>query len=347
MGTIVRQAYYTPVPRRPPPPFDFTPQNLLNSLLAPGNPYVPVDISGRLDAPRRSASIYDQPSRNLALLIPPSTALPPANVGADFASSSPRRLRFDFASQNLLVTTLLNAPTQIPANYDTAQINRRVWRPGLNDVQSPMLALQAAPPPVLPPTQYDLSLPQRRQTRPGLYDISLNTPLLASFVPVMPPPSFSNMFGQRPAARYQLAHLLLQPAPEALMAVPTLLAGIPNLFYNVNSGVKVYDASIDFAGATSYSIVPALDTGITFNTGTGVLSTNTATASQAVHGPYIITGTNVNGDTPSNSFTITISAGDYHVDGPRLTRSTTGLGSTYGLSGPGVTRDAPESEDLS
>lgn len=41
------------------------------------------------------------------------------------------------------------------------------------------------------------------------------------------------------------------------------------------------------------------------------------------------------------------SSGSYHIDGPRITASTTAKGATYGISGPHITRDSPISRDLS
>jgi hypothetical protein len=132
-----------------------------------------------------------------------------------------------------------------------------------------------------------------------------------------------------------------------LLSKPIQTAIIPNLNYRINSGIQLYNTGSAFTSATSYAISPAPDAGISFNTATGVITTDTGVAVAGSHGPYTITATNSNGSTVSNAFTVIIGVGDYCVDGPRLIESTTALGTTYTVSGPRVTRDAPESKDLS
>ena len=87
---------------------------------------------------------------------------------------------------------------------------------------------------------------------------------------------------------------------------PPQLDQIPNFTVKANSGSYTFDLSVYFSGATSYSIT-ALDTGITFNTGTGVLTVNSGTASVGTHGPITVTASDGTHTTPSNPFTVRIS----------------------------------------
>lgn len=89
---------------------------------------------------------------------------------------------------------------------------------------------------------------------------------------------------------------------------PTLLGSIPNFSAAFNSGTHQYDLSAYFANATSYAISPAVETGWSFDTGTGLLTIDTD--DEATFGPYTVTATNANGDTDSNAFTIRVSAWD-------------------------------------
>lgn len=68
------------------------------------------------------------------------------------------------------------------------------------------------------------------------------------------------------------------------------------------------DCSSFFTGATSYSISPAVPAGITFNTTTGLITVAVATAGVGQYGPFVVTATNSTGSTPSNSFSLTVTA---------------------------------------
>jgi len=85
---------------------------------------------------------------------------------------------------------------------------------------------------------------------------------------------------------------------------PAFSGPIGNHSYTQNTGNQTLNAGAFFNGATSYSISPSPDTGITFNTGTGVITTNTATTALGSHGPYTVTGTNSAGSTNSDAFTL-------------------------------------------
>lgn len=87
---------------------------------------------------------------------------------------------------------------------------------------------------------------------------------------------------------------------------PVLLGTIPNISASLNSGTHQYDLSQYVAGATSYAISPAVEAGWSFHTGTGLLTIDTDAA--ATFGPYTVTFTNANGDTPGNAFTVRVSA---------------------------------------
>jgi len=232
---------------------------------------------------------------------------PPGNITPDYVYPPVKRIDYTITVRGFLTSTVSSKPN-FPLSQD------------------------------LPPSGFRRNPDLYTSYSPNIYRI------LAS---VKPPVSYSS-HDIRPRPIYNLALVLFQPITFALTAPPTFVQGIPNLAYNINNGVQTYDTSFAFAGTvTSYTIAPALDTGFSFNSVTGVLTVNTAVASVATHGPYTIIASNGNGNTSSNAFTILISAGNYKVDGPRVTLSTTALSTTYGTSGPNVTRDKPNSEDIS
>jgi hypothetical protein len=86
---------------------------------------------------------------------------------------------------------------------------------------------------------------------------------------------------------------------------PVLVGSIPNISETENTGTHQYDLSAYFLGADTYAIAPAVETGWSFDTGTGVLEIDTDLGS---FGPFIVTATNANGDTPSNEFSVTVAA---------------------------------------
>lgn len=94
---------------------------------------------------------------------------------------------------------------------------------------------------------------------------------------------------------------------EAAAVPPVLVGQVPDITAGFNTGTHQYDLSVYFSGATSYSIVPAVETGWSFNTGTALLEIDTDAA--GAFGPYIVTATNADGDTPSNAFDVFVVKG--------------------------------------
>jgi hypothetical protein len=95
--------------------------------------------------------------------------------------------------------------------------------------------------------------------------------------------------------------------PDAEGTDPPLLVGsIPNFSETENTGTHQYDLSAYFLGADTYAIAPAVETGWSFDTGTGVLEIDTDAL--GTFGPFIVTATNANGSTPSNEFTASVVA---------------------------------------
>jgi hypothetical protein len=103
---------------------------------------------------------------------------------------------------------------------------------------------------------------------------------------------------------------------------PVFIETIPNLVAGFDTGSHEFDLSDKAAGETSYSIAPALETGWSFNTDTGVLTVDTDDA--GTFGPYTVTYTNSAGDTDSNAFHVQVLA----VGG----KSTTRMGMSLGIS---------------
>jgi hypothetical protein len=87
---------------------------------------------------------------------------------------------------------------------------------------------------------------------------------------------------------------------------PFALGSIPNQRERQNSGTHELNVSAYFANADTYAIAPAVETGWSFNTNTGVLTFDTDAL--GTFGSYIVTATNANGDTPSNAFTVQVYA---------------------------------------
>ena len=87
-----------------------------------------------------------------------------------------------------------------------------------------------------------------------------------------------------------------------IASAPTLLGSIPNLSAAFDSGTHQYDLSQYFANADTYAIDPALETGWSFDTNTGILTIDTDV--EDTFGPFTVTATNGNGDTESNAFLI-------------------------------------------
>lgn len=86
---------------------------------------------------------------------------------------------------------------------------------------------------------------------------------------------------------------------------PPLFSGpIPGLRERENSGTHQLDTSLYFSGADTYAIAQSIEAGWSFDTNTGVLSIDTDAV--GTFGPYVVTATNVNGDTDSNAFSVTV-----------------------------------------
>jgi len=80
---------------------------------------------------------------------------------------------------------------------------------------------------------------------------------------------------------------------------------LPNFTVKANSGTYTFPLAIYFSGETSFSVT-GLATGITFDTTTGVLTVNSATASGTTSN-IVITGINASGSTAGNPFSVKIS----------------------------------------
>ena len=87
-------------------------------------------------------------------------------------------------------------------------------------------------------------------------------------------------------------------------SAPSLLGNIPDISATYQGSNVETDLSAYFSGATSYAIAPAVETGWTFNTSTGVLTVDTDEA--GTFGTYVVTASNVNGDTDSNAFSVVV-----------------------------------------
>jgi hypothetical protein len=85
---------------------------------------------------------------------------------------------------------------------------------------------------------------------------------------------------------------------------PVLLGQIPNLSAAFDSGTHQFDLSDYFSGADTYAIDPAVETGWSFDTNTGVLEIDTD--DEDTFGPFTVTATNPNGDTDSNAFSVIV-----------------------------------------
>jgi len=89
-----------------------------------------------------------------------------------------------------------------------------------------------------------------------------------------------------------------------ISAVPEFDGPIGNIAAGFDSGTHAYDLAQFFSGATSYAIDPAVETGWTFDTGSGLLTIDTD--DEGTFGPYTVTATNASGDTDSNTFTVKV-----------------------------------------
>ena len=94
--------------------------------------------------------------------------------------------------------------------------------------------------------------------------------------------------------------------PAVPSAGPPVFTGpIPDITGNLGDADIVTSLGNYFAGATSYSILPAIEAGWSFDTDTGVLTVDTDVA--GTFGTYVVTGTNAGGSDDSNAFNVIIS----------------------------------------
>ncbi len=91
------------------------------------------------------------------------------------------------------------------------------------------------------------------------------------------------------------------------VSAPVFTGTIPDISVTENTGTYTYDLSTYFAGATSYSISPAIEAGWTFNTTTAELVIDTDDTK--AFGPYTVTGTNTGGSAVSNGFNVEVISG--------------------------------------
>lgn len=95
---------------------------------------------------------------------------------------------------------------------------------------------------------------------------------------------------------------------DPLGLVATVFSGnLSDLEFRANTPAKSIDYSGYFSDATSYSISPAVESGWSFNTSTGVLTVEESTVD--TFGSYVITGANAGGSDSSNAFYVKVIAG--------------------------------------
>jgi hypothetical protein len=116
--------------------------------------------------------------------------------------------------------------------------------------------------------------------------------------------------------------------PSVTVAAPAFTLSSTTETKVVNNAISGYTISSTGGAIASYSISPAVPTGITFNTSTGLMS-GTPTSSQSATS-YTITATNAGGSS-NRSFTLTITA---IVTGPaaKLAVSRSSVGTSAGVA---------------
>lgn len=105
---------------------------------------------------------------------------------------------------------------------------------------------------------------------------------------------------------------------EAADSAPTFQGTIPDIFERQDTGTHDYDLSPYFIGADSYSISPAVETGWTFNTSTGLLTIDTDAL--GLFGPYTVTATNAFGTADSNAFDVEVAVKNTGAGRPKRPR---------------------------
>lgn len=101
-------------------------------------------------------------------------------------------------------------------------------------------------------------------------------------------------------------------------SAPVFQGTIDDIFQRQNTGTWTYDLSPYFLDADSYSISPALESGWSFDTNTGVLIIDTDAI--GLFGPFTVTATNANGSTPSNAFDVEIAVKNTSAGRPKKPR---------------------------
>lgn len=93
---------------------------------------------------------------------------------------------------------------------------------------------------------------------------------------------------------------------QAFASAPLFSGVIPNFSFARNVTITPVDASVYFAGATSYALLGSLPAGLSFNTSTGVISGTPVTGGEVQS--LVVQGINSAGTTNSNTFSISIVA---------------------------------------
>lgn len=101
-------------------------------------------------------------------------------------------------------------------------------------------------------------------------------------------------------------------------SAPVFQGTIQDIFQRQNTGEFTYDLSPYFIGADSYSISPAVETGWSFDTNTGVLVIDTDAIGN--FGPYTVTATNAFGTADSNAFDVEIAVKNTGAGRPKRPR---------------------------
>lgn len=105
---------------------------------------------------------------------------------------------------------------------------------------------------------------------------------------------------------------------EGADSAPTFQGTIPDIFERKDTGSHNYDLSPYFVGADTYAISPAVETGWSFDTNTGVLVIDTDAI--GAFGPFTVTASNAFGDTPSNAFDVEVAKKDSGAGRPKRPR---------------------------
>lgn len=112
-----------------------------------------------------------------------------------------------------------------------------------------------------------------------------------------------------------LALQLLNLLEDVGAPSPPVFSGtVPDQEYTEGVLISSLDTSTYFSGSpTSYALTGTLATGLSFNTGTGVLS-GTPTVVGTTSG-YYVTATNADGSASSNTFSITVASASSFASG--------------------------------